>query len=732
MRGLSRLFCVWLIGLSAAAFAGAAGGDAGAQPPQTPDPLDGDPIITPPTSETAGPPILTEGGAPGVDRGAPEPDIFERDEYKLTPVVCPFKGEIDYDDENLSCRLLEVPENREKKRGRKIELHVVKLHARKPENWDADKKGDWVKRDDPVIYFTGGPGAKAANYVERFRDHGVRDVRDLYILEQRGIGFSGDYCPLYAGRNRADRNVDTKMKAEDAELAAIEDCFAKARANRVDLSAYSTIENARDARALRMALGYDQWNVWGISYGSILGQAYLKEDPAGVRAAVIDAIVPLYPGATLHNTTKYYARDLDLLAEACDANATCAKHFSDFRERLKAGVEAVAAEPLAVEAIDMETNPSGTAYIFEDLVGGAAFGLLYEQDNYASLPAFIDALMNAVERREAEQFRILSAGSSPIGGSSEGMFNAIACNDGWIEKSATASLEDMAAYPTLSKVLVGALTSPPRLVEEHARICRRYTGGPRDAADYVPVRTDIRTLIVEGEMDPITPPPLAREILPGFANGTYVEFPYAGHGPTRSVECAGDFLTKFYDAPEGELDLSCPESMEAPDFIGPLMETSAVARIGALALDEPKKLLAPGLWAVLSAFALVIAALVYNIAPVARLINGNQALPTGGARVLAWATSVVGVVAIGGLGYAAYATSEANEFLLFLGLLGWARWFALAGLVAGPLGLALLLLTMRARIREPLPIGVLLGLVLTAFGAIGLSTFLIAWGPTPF
>ena len=72
-----------------------------------------------------------------------------------------------------------------------------------------------------------------------------------------------------------------------------EDCARNAQAAGVDYAAYSTIENARDVKALRIALGFDKWNVWGISYGTLLGQAYIKEDPEGILAVALDAIVPV-------------------------------------------------------------------------------------------------------------------------------------------------------------------------------------------------------------------------------------------------------------------------------------------------------------------------------------------------------------------------------------------------------------------------------------------------------
>ena len=91
-------------------------------------------------------------------------------------------------------------------------------------------------------------------------------------------------------------------------------------------------------------------------------------------------------------------------------------------------------------------------------------------------------------------------------------------------------------------------------------------------------------------MDPITPPPNAKAILPGFANGTYVEFPFAGHGPSRSVKCAGDMLNKFYDDPTAEPDLSCVEEMEEPQIYAPLYTSSVVPRLAVLAAEDKKKL----------------------------------------------------------------------------------------------------------------------------------------------
>ncbi|MFZ5617536.1 MAG: alpha/beta fold hydrolase [Pseudomonadota bacterium] len=654
-------------------------------------------------------------------------DYFARDKFALETIVCPFKDKVKYKPGEISCSLLSVPENREKSRSRTIKLHVVKLHARKPEKWDEEEKGEWKKREDPIIYLTGGPGAQAVGYVKRFVDHGARDVRDMYILEQRGIGFSDDFCPKYGLFDPSVSNKPDWESYQRASLAAMENCFATAKAARIDLSAYNTIENARDVEALRRALGFEKWNVWGISYGSILGQAYIKQDPAGVRAVVLDAIVPIVPGAHFQRIGSHFQRDLDLLEKACGENKTCAKSFPGLQGRLKAAMTKVKETPIEVEAIDKELFPAEKGWFFQDIIGGIAFSALYEQDNYATLPALIDAIARKVEKSDYDTFRLLTAGAPGEGFSiSQGMYNAIACNDGWWGQLHDAIAEDMAEHPELASFLPS-----PELIDETAALCKRYGMQPRPEEQFAPVITDIRTIIANGEMDPITPPPLAKAILPGFSNATYVEFPYAGHGPTRSVKCAGDFLTKFFDAPAEKVDTACADDMKAPEFTGRLYATEGVTRLAALAAEDEKKIAAPAIWAGLSALALIIAFLVYTLAPIARLINRDEAMPTLGARPLAFATALLGTISVGGLGYAGYATFDANELLFIAGLLGFARWFVVAGIVAGLLGLGVLALMVRARAQKALPIGTLLGLAVTGAAAAAFAAFLLVNGFSP-
>jgi pimeloyl-ACP methyl ester carboxylesterase len=662
-------------------------------------------------------------------------EIFARDTFRLDSVVCPFKGEIAYEPGEIECYLLQVPENRENPDSRFIELHVVKLNS----TWDDEENGEDDdehgyelepgKRDDPIVYLTGGPGAPVTYYVKRFKDHGIRKHRDMYILEQRGIGYSNDFCPFYFTRKPEVGNVSTFEEHLAAQLSAAVDCATTAAANGVDLSGYNTIENARDVKALRIALGYDRWNVWGISYGTILGQAYIKTDPEGILAIALDAIVPLdiRNNAWAWRSVQWYDRDLKKLDEICQAQPGCAERYPDLGQRIREATLTVKDNPIVVDVKDIERFPTGKASTFTDIVAFLPFALMYEQSNYPGLPGIIYAWAEAVENRDEQMFKAIASVADSFLGVSQGMYNAILCNDADSEVQAIAAQADIEEFPVLAGA-IGTVESYQR----QAEFCLEHNMVPRDAAEYAPVETDLPALLIEGDMDPITPPPLAKAILPGFTNGTYVEFPYAGHGPSRSVECAGDMLNAFFDDPAAEPDLRCVDEMEMPEIYTPLFTTSIGPRLMVKAMEDKKSLIGPGIWAATGILIPLIGFLVLTIAPIGRHIDQRRSAPAGWARVTTWLAAFLVLLSIVILGSAVGLTYKAAEAVLLFGLVPWAKWGALAGLFAGLAGIAAVVSTLRAHLRQKLPIGTLLGLLLTGLAAVSMCVFLTTWGLGPF
>jgi len=671
------------------------------------------------TAPTTEPPI--ESGAPANEPAAADAFEWLRDPGYDT-VLCPFRGAIDYEPGEIECGLIRVPENREVEGSRTIELLFARLKAT-----GEDKEGEPVEtRDDPIVYLTGGPGVPIRTYVERFKDHTVIHQRDLIVLEQRGIANSGEFCPFWGARNRAER---IRPDYEDAQRAALDDardCIERARGAGIDVSGYHTFENARDVRALRLALGLDSWNVWGISYGSVLGQAVLQVDPDGVEAMVIDAIVPLDLEA-LMRLPHWYARLLDRFFAACADQDDCADAYPDLEARYRDAIATMLEQPVEVDVPAGELYPGGRAWIFQDVIAGLPFGVAYEQKTHAAIPAIMDGLARQVEQDNRAFFRAIAlAADDGMGISvSMGMAAGVRCLDGYFEKNAVEAPRDEADYPLLTAAFGGA-----ELSRQAAELCRELGLAPREASQYAIRDTRVPLVIANGAWDPITPPPLARYVAEKIPSARYVEFPHAGHGPTRSIECAGGFMNAFFDDPDAELDMDCVDSgEEAAEYITAYLATDAAQHALILAETDEERLAAHAGWIGASLAGSLIGLLVLPLAWASRRMDRRTVARAGRARMWTGLAALAAVLYVAGLGIGGALTAKVTPVMLLFGIAGPAPWMAWFGPLAALIGLWALVATFLY--RQALPRGTMIGLVLTASASISVGVFGWVWGLWP-
>ena len=641
-----------------------------------------------------------------------------------TPLICPFRGAIEYEPGAIECGLITVPENRERPDSRLIQLHYVRIAA-----WGEEEDSF---REDPVIYLTGGPGVGVDSYVERLKDHDVAEHRDLYILEQRGIGASTDFCEQYGSVAPEQTAATTMLEMEIASAERMRLCFQEAAGQGIDLSGYNTVENARDVRALREALGFEAWNVWGISYGSHLGQMLLREDPDGIRALVLDAIVPNDLNG-LFNYGRIFTQVISNFAETCDEGALC----EGLEERVWRAMESLRDDPVILQIDESEVFPSGEQWIPPAIVAFLPFSMAYEQSEHPAVPAVINAVADFAETRDP----VLIAGAEailamPDDGDdelslSQAMSNAIRCNDGYVH----AALE---AYDETPPGRWEGFLGTREGQAYTARVCEEEGLAPRDRADYALVQTDVPTLIVNGDWDPVTPPWLAEYIHAAMPGSRLIITPYAGHGPTRSMpDCAGPVMTAFFDDPDVEaLDATCLEEGEEPPVYVDLMETKAPFIAAGLTADAPASFVGPGLWIAFSVLPLLIGAVMIPLGFIGRIIDRTPVsvigADTGGARFTGWLAALSGLAGLGLIGLGAYAASEVSQAAVLAGFAKPAGYGAWLILLSGLLGAVSLVFLGRAFFgEERIRIGTLLGFFLLGVGALSLTAFALVWDLTP-
>lgn len=215
-----------------------------------------------------------------------------------------------------------VPENRRIEDGRSIKIGYVRLPA------------TGAVATPPIVYLAGGPGGSgiaAINYRTRMfmemRKHG-----DVIALDQRGTGVS-NVLPTCTSNQQAptvERVSDRAYAA--AQRAALKDCLSFWREKSVDLSAYNTLENARDLDALRVHLGAENIVLWGVSYGSHLALAALKEPDVRIAKVLISSVEGLDQTIKLPSGADRY---FDRLQRAIDGQPTAKAAFPDIKALMR-------------------------------------------------------------------------------------------------------------------------------------------------------------------------------------------------------------------------------------------------------------------------------------------------------------------------------------------------------------------------------------------------------------
>ena len=186
------------------------------------------------------------------------------------------------------------------------------------------------------VTVTGGPGtsgiAVADSYTELY-DPAIAEQFDIVFFDQRGIASSGGLtCPQAANDYfRAPGDVASAtgidLLVESAETFTV-NCIAE-MGDPEELAFVSTGQAVEDLEVFREMFGFEEFVVFGESYGTQFGQTYAATHPENLDRLIIDGVVDLtLEGIAYHQEmAAASSRTLDLMIEACDQDELCAADF---------------------------------------------------------------------------------------------------------------------------------------------------------------------------------------------------------------------------------------------------------------------------------------------------------------------------------------------------------------------------------------------------------------------
>ena len=438
------------------------------------------------------------------------------------------------------CGTLEVYENRATKKGRMISLNILVLPA------TGDKR-----EPDPWVYFSGGPGSAATEDAAGLADvfKRIREHRDMLFVDQRGTGKSnGLDCPMY--------NPDD-LQSYLGYFFPVEDirkCRPQLEA-KADLTLYTTDIAIDDIDEVRAALGYEQLNLFGGSYGTRAALTYLKRYPKRVRTATLQGVAPPNEYMPLDFPLGNERALQGILAE-CAADEACNAAFPNLKDESKSLLAQLIKGPVEVEVQKPNSSERVKVKLSRDLAAEAIRYMLYNPVGASRVPLIIHlaAQGNSVPLTEAAlRFRKLLVATG-----FNGMYLSVTCAEDlpWIKPGEG---ERMAANTFLGDYRL-------RQQREACALWPRATIA-KDYAD--PVRSDVPVLILTGELDPVTPPSNGDAVAKTLKNSLHIVVPHGAHGlgGLENIDCILRLTAEFVERGSTQgIDTSCVKTIRRKGF----------------------------------------------------------------------------------------------------------------------------------------------------------------------
>jgi pimeloyl-ACP methyl ester carboxylesterase len=380
------------------------------------------------------------------------------------------------------------------------------------------------------------------------------------MFDQRGVGYSQPAlnCPELSDLEL--RTLGTHRTREQETEDQVEAAFAcrdRLLASGIDLSAYDTAASAADVNDVRIALEYGRLDVWGISYGTRLALAVERDFPEAVHSLVLDSALP----PSINQVTDRAAnaeRAFRTLFDGCAADVACAAAYPNL-ETVFYGLVA-------------EFNENPASFFAQDPDTGAVYNVLLTGDRLvrtlnAALadPLLIPFVPLVAASLRAGDFTLIAQATSLLTfggrGQSTGMFYSVNCVD---EVSRTSPEQVFAAQRTVRREIVEALNEDARF-----RICAGWGSGQAPRRAGAPVVSDVPTLILAGEYDPLTPATYAEIAARTLRNSSWFEFPGIGHAVVATSPCGHAIMIDFLTAPTRTPEARCLAVMGPPAWVIP-------------------------------------------------------------------------------------------------------------------------------------------------------------------
>jgi pimeloyl-ACP methyl ester carboxylesterase len=392
----------------------------------------------------------------------------------------------------------------------------------------------------PVMFLAGGPGQAAtelANGLNRAMSD-IRQEHDIILVDQRGTGKSnGLLC-------ESEEYVDVlELDSDKLDLEKeVKDCLAGF--SNYHLPSYNTYQSIEDFEAVRHALGHKKIHIFGGSYGTRAGFAYLKNHPESIQTAILDSNAPMELVVGLFGKTS--ERAFDFLVEDCKAHQYCNESFPNLKQdylNLLIQLE----KPITQSIYHPITGLKVEVILTKSKVTESLRGTLYALSTRQLLPYVVHASAKGDYRPLAAMISQNTGSEHSPGSLYTGLTMNIICNEDMPRAVESDFKQDADNY------FNGELG-----FTNFTDVCKYWPKwqAPEDFAE--PVTVDVPVLLFSGKYDPVTPPAYGDMADKNLPNSKHVVIKDGSH--VASLSMCMDAVKEFMQSATFDgVDFSCAD-----------------------------------------------------------------------------------------------------------------------------------------------------------------------------
>tara|TARA_R110001592_G_scaffold13715_10_gene62597 strand:+ start:278 stop:1744 length:1467 start_codon:yes stop_codon:yes gene_type:complete len=433
----------------------------------------------------------------------------------------------------VQCGTLQVPENYSLPKGEKISVNFAVLPAI-----------DSSQNKTPLMFLAGGPGQAsvelAAHIFSTFGE--IKKSHDIILVDQRGTGKSH---PLSCDENEV-RNA-YEIIPEDFSPQEIKDCIAQFKG---DLSQYNSENAIRDFDAVRVALGHEKINIYGGSYGTRAALVYMRLFPDALNSVVLDSVGPIeVPIGTFGQSS---ARSFNLLLENCKQDESCNSAYPSLKDDFTAVIARLEQAPVNLKIAHPRLGTKTDFVLSRSKFISHLRMQLYSMQTRTLVPLVIH---QAFLGNYQPMIGLIAMSEGGMG-MYVGLTLNIVCN------------EDFPKITT--EMFAGDANNTFGGNDSHSAWLQACPLWPKYAVSddfYQSVTANIPTLILSGNLDPVTPPSNGDESAKTLPNNHHIVSKNSAHivaSTPCGIEIVNEFLTTL---DPNDLDESCLAELKSETFM---------------------------------------------------------------------------------------------------------------------------------------------------------------------